>query len=389
MRDRPYTLYRTRRVAPAARVAAIGSLVLLALGPVAVTALALGRADPVAATPKPSPRPPARQAPTASPGVTIAAVGDVALGHPGSPLDDPDAIFAHVRPLLRGDLVTANLETALSDRPAAKCGDGRDGCYTFRAAPATAKALRRAGFTLLNLANNHTRDAGDAGLVDTGKALAAAGLDDTGAPGQVTIAKARGVRIAVVGFAPYPWAADLLDVAGAQRLVRAAAARADLVVVQMHAGAEGTAYQHVSRGDETYLGERRGDPTAFAHAVIDAGADLVVGHGPHLLRALEWYRGRLIAYSLGNFASYRNFALDGPLGVSAVLRVRLHADGTWAGGTLVPVRLEGTGTPTPDARAAAVSLVRDLSRTDLGSTAAALGGTGAVSAPRRGASSSR
>jgi len=387
MRDRPYTLYRTTRVAPAARFAAIGSLVLLALGPVAVTALALGRADPVRAPQAVTP--PTRPKAAVSPVVTIAAVGDVALGHAGSPLTDPDALFARVRPVLRGDLVTANLETALSDRPAAKCGDGRDGCYAFRASPDAANALHRAGFTLLNLANNHTRDAGEAGLVDTGTALASAGLDYTGAPGQITVVRAHGVRIAVVGFAPYPWAADLLDVAGAQRLVHAAAGRADLVVVQMHAGAEGTAYQHVGRGDETYLGERRGDPEAFAHAVIDAGADLVVGHGPHLLRALEWYRGRLIAYSLGNFASYRNFALDGPLGVSAVLRVRLHRDGRWAGGMLVPVRLAGTGTPTPDREAAAVALVRDLSRADLGPTAAALRGAGAISAPRRAASSSR
>jgi hypothetical protein len=388
MRDRPYTLYRTTRVAPAARFAAIGSLVLLALGPVAVTALALGRADQGGA--RQAVTPPSRPAPAASPVVTIAAVGDVALGHAGSPLSDPDALFEHVRPVLRGDLVTANLETALSDRSAAKCGEGRDGCYAFRASPDAANALRRAGFTLVNLANNHTRDAGDSGLADTEAALATAGLAHTGAPGQITVVRAHGVRIAVVGFAPYPWAADLLDVAGAQRLVRAAAARADLVVVQMHAGAEGTAYQHLGRGDETYLGERRGDPEAFAHAVVDAGADLVVGHGPHLLRALEWYRGRLIAYSLGNFASYRNFALDGPLGLSAVLRVRLHADGTWAGGTLVPVRLEGTGTPTRDRdAAAAVALVRGLSRADLGPTAATLRGAGAISAPRRAASSSR
>ena len=290
MRDRPYTLYRTTRVAPAARVAAIGSLVLLALGPVAVTALALGRADPVAVkAPRASPP---RIARTAAPAVTITAVGDVALGHAGSPLIDPDALFARVRPLLRGDLVTANLETALSDRSAAKCGDGRDGCYAFRASPDSAGGLHRAGFTLLNLANNHTRDAGDAGLADTETALASAGLARTGAPGQISVVSAHGVRIAVVGFAPYPWAADLLDIPGAQHLVRTAAARADLVVVQMHAGAEGTAYQHVGRGGETYLGERRGDPAAFAHAVIDAGADLVVGHGPHLLRALEWYRGR-------------------------------------------------------------------------------------------------
>ncbi len=387
MRDRPYTLYRTSRVSPAARLAALGSLVVLALGPIAVTAFALGGRGAAPAEPKPlSHAVPQRPPP---PVVSIAAVGDIALGHAGSPLADASALFAHVRPLLRADLVTGNLETALSDRPAAKCGEAHDGCYAFRAPPAFARALRSSGFTLLNLANNHTRDAGDVGLADTTAALDAAGLAHTGAPGQIAVVRARGVRIAVVGFAPYPWAADLLDVAGAQQLVRAAAARADVVVVQMHAGAEGTAYRHLAGGGETYLGERRGDPIAFAHAVVDAGADLVVGHGPHLLRAAEWYRGRLIAYSLGNFASYRNFALDGPLGESAVLRVRLHADGTWAGGRLAPIRLVGTGTPTPDPQRAALASVRNLSKTDLGARAALLRGSGALSAPRPAASSSR
>ena len=387
MRDRPYTLYRTSRVSPAARLAAIGSLVILALGPIAVTALALGGGEQAPTRMSIRPARPVRT--HALPIVTIAAVGDVALGHAASLPADPESIFARVRPLLHADLVTGNLESALSDRPAAKCGSGRAGCYAFRAPPAFGHALRAAGFTLLNLANNHTRDAGDAGLADTAEALEAAGLEHTGAPGQIAVVRVHGVRVAVVGFAPYPWTADLLDVAGAQRLVRAAAAMADLVVVEMHAGAEGTAYRHVGAGDETYLGERRGNPVAFARAVVDAGADLVVGHGPHLLRALEWYRGRLIAYSLGNFASYRNFALDGPLGTSAVLRVRLRADGTWVGGRLVPVRLDGTGTPAPDPQAAALAAVRELSRADLGARAALPGAGGALSASLRAASSSR
>jgi hypothetical protein len=389
MRDRPYTIYRTSRVSPAARLGALGSLVVLALGPIAVTAFALGGGSTGAAGPPPTRDSRAPTATRALPVVSIAAVGDIALGHAGSPLADPAALFARVRPLLRADLVTGNLETALSDRPAAKCGDGHDGCYAFRAPPAAGRALRAAGFTLLNLANNHTRDAGDAGLADTTAALDEAGLAHTGAPGQIAVVRAQGVRIAVVGFAPYPWAAVLIDDDGAQRLVRAAAARADLVVVQMHAGAEGTAYRHVGGGSESYLGERRGDPVAFARAVVDAGADLVVGHGPHLLRAVEWYRGRLIAYSLGNFASYRNFALDGPLGTSAVLRVRLRADGTWAGGRLVPVRLEGTGSPAPDPTQSALGLVRALSTEDLGRRAATIGAGGELSASPREPESSR
>jgi poly-gamma-glutamate capsule biosynthesis protein CapA/YwtB (metallophosphatase superfamily) len=387
VRAKPYTLYRTSRVSPAARFAAVGSVVALALGPVAVTTLALagGEAAPAATRPQPVAPRPAR---AALPVVAIAAVGDVALGHAGARPADPDAIFAHVRPLLRGDLVTANLETALTDRAAAKCGDGRDGCYAFRAPPSSARTLRRAGFTLVNLANNHTRDAGDAGLADTAAALRAARVAHTGAPGQVAVLRAGRVRVAVVGFAPYPWAADLLDLAAARRLIRAAARRADVVVVQMHAGAEGTGHRHLA-GAETYLGEPRGDPVAFAHAAVDAGADLVVGHGPHLVRALEWYRGRLIAYSLGNFAAYRNFALDGPLGESAVLRVRLRADGTFVSGRLVPVRLEGTGTPVPDRGRRALDAMRALSRADLGAAAPSLAADGNLSARRPAASSSR
>jgi poly-gamma-glutamate capsule biosynthesis protein CapA/YwtB (metallophosphatase superfamily) len=148
--------------------------------------------------------------------------------------------------------------------------------------------------------------------------------------------------------------------------VREAAMRADLVVVTMHAGAEGSDAEHVRPGVETYEGENRGDVVAFSHAVVDAGADLVIGHGPHVLRAMEWYRGRLIAYSLGNFAAYRNFVTHGAGGVSAVLRVTLRSDGRWVDGHLVPVELVGDGTPVPDREKEALGVVRRLSNEDFG-----------------------
>src|SRR5262249_13521708 len=152
---------------------------------------------------------------------------------------------------------------------------------------------------------------GPAGIAETDAALAAAGLAWTGRPAQVTYLARGGVRIALLGFAPYGYGDGLLDIPGAVAQGRAAAARAQPVIVFLHAGAEGAAAQHVRPGMETYLGEERGDPVAFAHAVVDAGADLVLGSGPHVLRAMEWYRGRLIAYSHGNFAGYDTFGLDG------------------------------------------------------------------------------
>ena len=159
-----------------------------------------------------------------------------------------------------------------------------------------------------------------------------------------------GVRIALLGFAPYRWASRLEQIRVAQALVRKAASKADLVVVAMHAGAEGSGATHVPHGTEYFLGENRGDSRRFAHAVIDAGADLVVGSGPHVIRGLERYHGRLIAYSLGNFAGYKNFGTGGTLSLSAILRVSCVATARFDGGTWVSLRLDGNALPHLDPR---------------------------------------
>ena len=221
----------------------------------------------------------------------------------------------------------------------------------------------------MNLANNHAYDFGADGLRQTTDALAGVGLEWTGRPGQVTVQKVAGIRVALVGFAPYPWAQSLTDIAAAKKLVRKAARSADVVVVTMHAGAEGSDRQHVKRGTELFLGENRGDSMRFAHAVVDAGADLVVGSGPHVLRGMEWYKGRLIAYSLGNFAGYKVFSLGGPLSTSGILRVTLRGDGKFEAGRLVPTHLVGAGVPAIDPAEAAHGAVRTLSRQDFGARA--------------------
>src|SRR5687768_2933374 len=153
MAARPYTLYRTSRVAPAVRGGAVVALVLLALGPVAVTALALGgrtvQARSVAAAPSAAKPPAAARAPRE---VEIAAVGDVALGHAGSLPSDAAQLFARVRGALRGDVVLGNLEAALSDGGSAKCAAASTGCFSFVVPSASARSLRRAGFTVMSVA---------------------------------------------------------------------------------------------------------------------------------------------------------------------------------------------------------------------------------------------
>ena len=319
-----------------------------------------------------------------APSVRIAAVGDITPGStPTLPPDGGAELFTAVSPLLDGDVVVGNLEAVLTERPSSKCPAQSSGCFAFLVPPSYAGLLAEGGFTVLNLANNHSLDAGEAGAADTVRELVAHGIRATGIKGEIAYEDVGGIQVAVAGFAPYLWANDLLDLEAATELVREASERADIVVVVMHAGAEGRDAAHVRPGPESFLGEDRGDPVRFAHAVIDAGADLVVGTGPHVLRGLEWYQGRLIAYSLGSFAGYRTLSIDGPLGVSAVLRVTLEADGSLTDGDLAAVRLVGNGTPEPDPTGSARSLVSELSRADFGDAAVQVSPDGSLHPPGR------
>jgi hypothetical protein len=311
--------------------------------------------------------------------VTIAWVGDMVLASSyGTPPDAGRRSMAPVTAPLRGaDVTFGNLEETLSALPDSKCG-GSPNCFAFQAPPSYAKRITAAGFDVMNVANNHADDFGTAGERSTEHALRAAGLRWTGRPGQITILRREGLRIAFLGFAPYKWASRLEQVGVAAALVRKAAAEADLVVVAMHAGAEGSGAVHVPQGTETFLGENRGDSRRFAHAVVDAGADLVVGSGPHVIRGLERYHGRLIAYSLGNFAGFKNFGTGGPLSLSAILSVRLRGDGAFEGGTWTSLRLDRDALPHQDPSHASGRLVSQLSREDFGPAAARVAEDGAI-----------
>jgi hypothetical protein len=311
--------------------------------------------------------------------VTIAWVGDMVLASSyGTPPDAGRRSMAPVTAPLRGaDVTFGNLEETLSALPDSKCG-GSPNCFAFQAPPTYAKRMAAAGFDVMNVANNHADDFGTAGERSTEHALRAVGLRWTGRPGQITIVRREGLRIAFLGFAPYKWASRLEQIGIAEALVRKAAAEADLVVVAMHAGAEGAGAVHVPRGTETFLGETRGDSRRFAHAVVGAGADLVVGSGPHVIRGLERYHGRLIAYSLGNFAGYKNFGTGGTLSLSAILSVHLRGDGAFDGGTWTSLRLDGDALPHPDPSHASARLVARLSREDFGSAAAQVAENGAI-----------
>jgi poly-gamma-glutamate capsule biosynthesis protein CapA/YwtB (metallophosphatase superfamily) len=316
--------------------------------------------------------------------VTIAAVGDTMLGNTPELPPQPGTYLAPVqRELTTGaQIVFGNLEGTLTTEAAGKCAAMHapaGECFQFRDPPEYVRYLKNAGFTVLSDANPHSFDFGAAGQAQTVRTIHEAGLAQTGLPGEITIVTAHGIRVAFVAFAPYSDTASLLDLAAAQALIKRAGGLASVVVVYMHAGAEGATADHVTGHEEYFLGEDRGNPEAFAHLAIDAGASLVIASGPHVLRGMQFYRNHLIAYSLANFASYHNFATDGDLDMSVILHVTLSATGTFESARISPVQFSGQGQPLPGG--GAISFVSQLSTQDFGASAARILPSGIITAP--------
>jgi hypothetical protein len=326
----------------------------------------------------------AREESAATASVTLSATGDIMMANApgGLPPKNGEGFFDQVRKSLASDLVMGNLEQPLTeDTGTSKCGKpARSNCFAFRSPPSYAKHLKAGGFQLLNTANNHAKDFGPTGYRNTIKALEGAGLKYTGAEDQITTVEIKGVKVAVIGFSPYAGANNLNDLPHARAIVKRAKGEADLVVVQAHIGAEGLDKNHVKPGNEDFFGENRGDPIKFSHAVIDAGADLFIGHGPHVVRGMEFYKGKLIAYSLGNFAGGgHTLSKNGILKYGGILRVTLNKDGSYVAGKFVATYLDGNGLPTRDAAGEhSRDLVADLTKADFPKTGASIGDDGTI-----------
>ncbi len=363
-------------------------------------------------------------------GIRLTFVGDVNLGtrtltH-GLPADSGRAFFSGVDSLLKGDLVIGNFEGVLADTGVSeKCGKGfridtvsnqfappdtapppaprppspkpkpkpkahgkpkpKRMCFAFATPTWMAPRLVEAGFTHLNLANNHSNDMGAAARAASDSILRSVGLKTYGPLGSIVIDSiVRGDSLTVVGmigFTTYPFAYDLLDIPRSQAVVDSIRRMVDVLVVTFHGGAEGDKAQHVKPGPDSLAKEPRGDLRQWSHAVVDAGADLVVGHGPHVLRAMEFYNGKLIAYSLGNFATFRGFNVEGPAGLTTALAVEFAADGTMLSATAPPLMQRFGKGPSPDSLQRATKVLERLSKVDFGPTAARIDLNGTISPP--------
>ena len=345
--------------------------------------------------------------------ITIAAVGDVMLGSPfpnesRMPPNDGADILKNVTPILSAaDIAFGNMEAPITDGgisdkcpppkpdppstgppklPPPSTGPPKQPepirCFAFRMPTRFAKNLKAAGFDVMSVANNHASDFGDAGRANTRKTLDALGIKHAGSDRtqfSTTYLDVRGTKVAFIGFAHNNIVPNVNDLDSARRLVQDAGKKADIVVVSFHGGAEGIGAQHVPRQTELFLGEKRGNLPLFARTVIDAGADLVLGHGPHVLRGMEIYKDRLIAYSLGNFATYGWFKLTGETALTIILEARLDAGGKFLGAKIHSARQEGWGIPVLDNTGAAVKKIRSLSHTDFATSAPNIDDEGSIS----------
>ncbi|MBT8077837.1 MAG: CapA family protein [Gammaproteobacteria bacterium] len=301
---------------------------------------------------------------------TVAAVGDMMLGtdYPENHLPDDDGVsfLAEVAPILRdADLTVGNLEGVMIDggTPRKECKNPR-ACYLFRTPSRYSTYYVDAGFDILSLANNHARDFGEEGRTETMKNLDAAGILHSGREGDFATTVVAGLDVAFIAFAVTLNSNLLLDYDIAGETVRQFAQTHDIVLVSFHGGAEGRDMTRLPFAEETYYGEMRGDVVRFARAMVDAGADLVVGHGPHVVRAMERYKDRLIAYSLGNFATYYGISVEGIKGVAPILVVTLDEAGRFVEGKIhSTVQLRPAG-PSIDPDNQALVLMRNLSVQD-------------------------
>ena len=319
--------------------------------------------------------------------IVISAVGDIMLGstYPpgrGLPPKDGATMLREVTPLLTSaDITFGNLEgPMLEGGTTSKCRPDSHSCFAYRVPTRFGKYLKDAGFDVMSLANNHASDFGVEGRESTKRVLDTLGIAHAGGDyNDIPYLNVKGKRIGVIAFAFNNVSYNINDIETAKRVVAKVKAKCDIVIVSFHAGAEGAAAQHVPRGRETFLNEARGDSRVFTHAVVDAGADLAFGSGPHVVRGMEVYRNRLIVYSLGNFAFY-GFKFAGPTGWSVVLEVTIGSDGKFVSGLIHPLIETGEG-PRLDKDRTIIPIARALSTEDFGLSAVKISDDGVVSPP--------
>jgi poly-gamma-glutamate capsule biosynthesis protein CapA/YwtB (metallophosphatase superfamily) len=303
--------------------------------------------------------------------LTIIGVGDIMMGtnYPEDKLPSGNGMFlmkeveAHLND---ADVTFGNLEGTLLNAGGTPktCRDPKV-CYVFRTPVKYAENLTRAGFDIMSLANNHAGDFGETGRKSTMQTLDSAGIKHAGQLARpYVVLEKDSIKYGMVAFAPNSGCVNLNDLETGRELVSKLDSICDIVIVSFHGGSEGAQFQNVPRTTELFHGENRGDVYKFSHMLIDAGADIVFGHGPHVTRAIEVYKERFIAYSLGNFCTYRGISVSGVNGLAPIVKVYTDRTGKFFYGKITPTyQTYGTGVRV-DPQNQVIKIMRELTKKD-------------------------
>jgi cell wall-associated NlpC family hydrolase len=335
----------------------------------------------------------AQELPAGNSLVSVVGTGDIMLGsnYPSEsklPVHDGQELLRNAKEILRdADMTFGNLEGCIlnSGGTPKSC---KSGCYFFRMPERYVNYLVDAGYDLINIANNHNGDFGPQGRTNTVKALKEAGLHYAGLADvcETSVFEHDGVKYGFCGFAPNSGTVRITDLKRARQLVSELDAACDIVIVSFHGGAEGKSHNRVPRKTETFYGENRGNVYEFAHAVIDAGADIVFGHGPHVVRAAELYKDRFIIYSMGNFCTAGDFNISGISGYAPVVKVFTDREGKFVKGQIFSFLQKDKTGPVPDDNHSAAREIRRLTELDFPQTNLTVSDSGLIERKDRTAS---
>lgn len=303
--------------------------------------------------------------------LTIALTGDIMMGttYPENalPANDGKGLFKDVRSILQNaDIAVGNLEGTLCDTGTTTKAKKAFN-YAFRTPLRFAPRLSEAGYDFLSMANNHSFDFGLPGVRSTEQALRAEGIIFAGLKGrgESAILERQGLRIGFCAFGHNSYTLRHQDLQTVKSILDSLRKCTDLIVVSFHGGAEGKDKSHLPLGKEMFLKEDRGSLRDFARFCIDNGADVVYGHGPHVVRCVEVYKGRFIAYSLGNFCTPYGISITGISGYAPVIVVKVNADGEFTEGQIYSfVQKRGQG-PCTDRGNLAVRQIQALTTADI------------------------
>lgn len=307
--------------------------------------------------------------------ISINAVGDMMIGSmfPSEtiPPQKGASAFQFSKEYLKmenPDIIIGNLEGPVTNYPTTHKRVGSGKSFAFRMPPYLMKYFQEAGFKLVTTANNHAYDFGEKGYRDTRKYLAESGITAIGNKNEIATLKLNNKLVAFIGFGWFSFTNNYNQLSESMKLIRKAKAAHDIVVISVHGGGEGEPAIHVKDQNESLFGEQRGNLFKFCRLAVDNGADLIIGHGPHVPRAMEIYKDRLIAYSLGNFATYMLFVTSGNKKNTLVLNAKLDGQGKFLSGRIIPmVQFESgpyKGLPKYDPEGKTIKLIQKLTRED-------------------------